>query len=149
MNYFRKEVEQSPVYIFGQPFRFDLLATEDAMLIAELDKCVHRGIGGVVSITKEEYEEESKKKQAEQLSRNSLNPPQHRPELKSLNLPPDRRAVEAVANPGGRRNGMFARPQMGDRPQPRNNEPMPDPIQIPSPTSFIVPPTAKLSDLKK
>jgi len=149
MKYFRKEIEQSPVYIRGQPFRFDILATEDAMLIAELDKCVRRQIGGVIEITEAEYQDESKKKESEQLSRNSSNPLQHRAELKSLNLPPDRRAVEVVANPGGRRNGMFARPQMGDRPQPRSNEPMPDPIQIPSPSTFTIPPTAKLSDLKK
>lgn len=149
MKWFLKELPDAPLYIFGSPFRFDFLATEDPALIAELDKCVRKSIGGVVSITQEEYEIESKKKEIEIRSSNSLNPPPHRTELQAFHRVDAKRVAEVVANPASRR-GMFARPQTGDRPVHQNNrEAMPDPIQIPSPNSFVVPPTAKLSDLKK
>src|SRR5574342_967290 len=68
MKYYRKEIPESAVYIFGQPFRFDLLATEDVPLIHELDKCVRKQMGGVVEITKEIYDIELKKKEGEQRS---------------------------------------------------------------------------------
>lgn len=156
MKYYRKEIPTQAVYIFGQPFRFDFLATEDVALVHELDKCIRKQMGGVIAITKDEYDAELKKKESEQqLSANS-NSLQQRRELRALNQPlPERRAVEVVANPGGRRNGMFARQQMGDRGGisahqggDGRNGPMPDPIQIPSPSQFTTPPTAKLSEMK-
>lgn len=149
-KYYSKEIPEQAVYIFGQPFRFDFLATEDVALITELDKCVRKQVGGVISITKEQYEDEVKKKSIATQSSNSF----RRPELQAshLQIPQDRRAVEVVANPGGKRNGMFARQQMdrdGISPSHRqNSEPMPDPIQIPSPSQFTAPPTAKLSEMK-
>ena len=160
MSYFAKELENQPVFVFGHPMRFDFLATEDPALISELNKCAAKGVGGVISITKEHYDEELKKKAEATFQNGSKLHPSlpHRQEILSPNLP-DRRAVEAVANPGGSRNGMFARPQMGDRqgwpPQNRQGSdarhgPMPDPIQIPSPSQFAPPPTAKVNpnDLK-
>jgi hypothetical protein len=151
MKYYRKEIPDQAIYVFGQPFRFDILATEEVPLIHELDKCIAKQRGGVIAITQEEYEVEVKKKATEQLLRNASQP--HRPELKSsnLNLQPERRVAEAVVNPGGSRQGMFARQQM-DRQgiaAHRQQELMPDPIQIPSPNQFITPPTAKLSEMKK
>jgi hypothetical protein len=149
MKWYSKELPDAPVYVNGFPLRFDFLATEDPTLIAELDKCAHRGMGGVVSITQEEYEVEVKKKDSSIQSSNSLNPPPHRTELQAFHRVDAKRVAEAVANPASRR-GMFARPQTGDRPVHQNQqESMPDPIQIPSPNAFVVPPTAKLSDLKK
>lgn len=147
MKFYLKELPDAPVYIFGSPFRFDFLATEDSTLITELDKCARNGIGGVISITQEQYDEEVKKKQAEIHSENSLRPPPHRTELQAFHKVDQRRVAEVVANPRSR-GGMFARPQTGNVPR-QNQEPMPDPIQIPLPNSFVVPPTAKLSDLKK
>jgi len=149
MKWYRKEIPDQAILVFGQPFRFDLLATEDQSLIHELDKCIAKQRGGVVGITKEEYDLESQKKITENLLRDSSKPPHQRHELKAHPLPQDRRAVEVVANPGGRRGGMFARPQMGRDGTALNGRhdtsPMPDPIQIPSPTQFITPPTANIS----
>jgi hypothetical protein len=162
MNYFRKELPESAVYVNGFPMRFDFLATEDPALVAELNKCVAKGVGGIVSITKEEYDLELSKKNAA-TSPEALRPHPslpHRQEIISPNLHGPR-VAEVVANPGGSRNGMFARPQVGDRqgwpPQNRvgngsdaRHGPMPDPIQIPSPAQFAPPPTAKVNpnDLK-
>jgi hypothetical protein len=160
-KYYRKELENQAVFIFGHPMRFDFLATEDPALISELDKCAAKGIGGVVSITKEQHDEELKKKETLELSNGSSKPhpsTPHRQEIVSPNLHGPR-VAEVIANPGGRRNGMFARPQMGDRQgwPPQNRQggddrhgPMPDPIQIPSPQQFAPPPTAKINpeDLK-
>lgn len=130
--------------------RFDLLETSDPTLIAELDKCVARHIGGVVAITPEEYAEEQNKKKLLSSSNNSK--PQHRQELSALQLDP-RRVVEAVANPAPR-GGMFAKPQV----PPANDQlanghiqhQMPEPIEVPTPESFVVkpPPTAKLNQKK-
>lgn len=153
-KYYRKELENQPVFIFGHPMRFDFLATEDVVLISELDKCAARGIGGVISITRELYEEEVKKKELEMSNGNSKPHPStpHRQEILSPNLD-GRRVAEVVANPRGSR-GMFARPQTGDRQgwPPQNRQggddrhgPMPDPIQIPSPAQFAPPPTAKIN----
>jgi hypothetical protein len=149
MRYYMKELETVPIYIFGQPFRFDVLATEDPQLIHELDKCIAKQRGGVIAITKEEHDVAVQKKITENLLRDSSKPPHQRHELKAVQLPQDRRAVEVVANPGGRRGGMFARPQVGRDGTVLNGRhdatPMPDPIQIPSPTQFITPPVANIS----
>lgn len=154
MRYFAKELPEQAISIMGHPYRFDFLATENPVLVAELEKCVRKQRGGVSEISKEAYDEGLKKKATETLLLNSSRPHPQRHELKaSNNLPhPDRRVAEVVANPGGRRNGMFARPQVdrngavlnGRRP----DEPMPDPIQIPNPAQFATPPTAKMSAIK-
>jgi hypothetical protein len=149
MRYFRKEIPEQAILVFGQPFRFDLLATEDQSLIHELDKCIAKQRGGVIAIEKDEHDSELKKKLTENLLRDNSKPPHQRQELKAHPLPQDRRAVEVVANPGGRRGGMFARPQVGRDGTVLNGRhdasPMPDPIQIPSPTQFITPPVANIS----
>src|SRR4030095_9689667 len=113
MKYYRKEIPEQAVLIFGHPYRFDFLATEDTSLIHELDKCIAKQRGGVIAITQEEYDSELKKKATEQLLRDSSKPPHQRQEIRAPQLPQDRRAVEVVVNPGGRLNGMLARPQIG------------------------------------
>lgn len=152
MRYFRKEIPEQAILVFGHPLRFDFLATEDQQLISELDKCIRKQRGGVIAISKEEYDQEISKKNTETLLRSNSRPPQQRHELQSIPLPQDRRAVEVVANPGGRRNGLLARPQIGRDGAALNGRPdqgpMPDPIQIPSPAQFAPPPTAKLSSIK-
>ena len=147
-KYYSKEIPEAPVFVSGHPMRFDLLETSDPMLITELDKCVARGIGGVISITPEQYAEESKKKQALQSSNNSK--PPHRQELSALQLDA-RRVVEAVGNPAPRQ-GMFAKPQVPPADQfQRGPEPMPEPIEVPTPDSFVVrpPPTARVPKSSK
>jgi hypothetical protein len=160
MTYFKKELPEQAVFVAGFPVRFDFMATEDPLMVSELTKCANKGVGGVIAITKEIYDEELSKKNAA-LSNGSSKPhlsTPHRQEIISPNLHGPR-VAEVVANPGGRRNGMFARPQMGDRQgwPPQNRQggddrhgPMPDPIQIPSPAQFAPPPTAKINpnDLK-
>jgi hypothetical protein len=148
-RHYRKEIPESSVFIAGHPMRFDILETEDPMLIAELDKCVARGIGGVIQITPEEYAEEVKKKEQWKLL-NSSSKPQHRQEISALRLDA-RRVVEAVGNPSPK-IGQFAKPQIptdGHRLASPPKE-MPEPIEVPSPDSFVIkpPPTMRASDVK-
>lgn len=156
MRYFSKEIPESAVVINGTSMRFDLLETADQILINELDACIARGVGGVVSISEAQYQEEVKKKASGNSSHNSLNPRRQRQELSAnqlLNL----RAVAGAGN--GNANGQFAQPQMG-RPHTPNNSfglpraqgPAPDPIEVPSAADFAAalakPPTAKMSEVK-
>jgi len=129
--------------------RFDLLETSDSMLISELDKCVARQVGGVMSITEEQYKEESQKKTQQSLLNGSSKPP-HRQELSALLLDA-RRVVEAVGNPAPKM-GQFAKPQVPPAHQRSNgHEPMPEPIEVPTSESFVIkpPPTMKASQVNK
>lgn len=132
----------------GHPMRFDILETSDSMLIAELDKCVARGIGGVIAITEEQYKDEAQKKILSQQSSNNSKQPPHRQELSALRLD-GRRVVEAVGNPAPK-IGQFAKPQVPPQNQRNGHEPMPEPIEVPTPDSFVIkpPPTMKLSSTK-
>ena len=154
MRYFQKEIPDSAVFVNGSAMRFDILETNDATLIAELDKCIARGIGGVLSITEEQYAEEAKKK-AEQISSgfSSNNRPQRR-ELSAHQLGGLRAAGES-----GNAHGQFAAPQQPERARNQHGmgpirEPakMPDPIEVPTNESFAgmftKPPTAKMKDLR-
>ena len=161
MRYFLKEIPTNPIYVMGQPYRFDFLATEDPLLISELDKCIKHQRGGVVAITQETYEAEVKKKEASiQFGSNSNASPSRRQELvaaqfQHLNLGVDqdgRRVAAVVANPSSRRGGLLANQALPQREsiQAPNmaRADMPDPIQIPTPAQFAKPPTAKVGDLK-
>lgn len=154
MRYFSKEIPESAVVINGTSMRFDILETADPILIRELDACIARGVGGVISISESQYQEEVKKKASGNPSHDSLNPRRQRQELSAnqlLNL----RAAVGVGNA----NGQFAQPQMG-RPHTPNNSfglpraqgPAPDPIEVPSAADFAAafakPPTAKMSEVK-
>lgn len=147
-KFYQKELPESPVYVSGHPLIFDFLETEDAALIAELDKCVMRGVGGVSSITPEQFAEEVKKKAHGNPSAGSLKPRQQRQELTAVQWDALRVAGDAVSP------GQFAKPQQPDhRPHRRHGLPnpnvaMPDPIEVPSVESFpevsSKPPLAKL-----
>lgn len=154
MRYYSKEIPESGVVINGTTMRFDLLETEDPVLIAELDKCVARGVGGVISITQEQFEEEVKKKASGLQSPSSWNSRRQRQELSANQLV----ALRAVGRDGDA-NGQFATPQVGRDHKPRNgfglgrgNGPAPDPIEVPTAETFAAvfakPPTAKMSDVK-
>lgn len=147
---------EAAVVILGNSMKFDILETADPALIRELDQCIAHGVGGVVSITEAQYQEEVKKKASDSSSHNSLNPRRQRQELSAnqlLNL----RAAAGAGN--GNANGQFAQPQMG-RPNTPNNSfglpraqgPAPDPIEVPSAADFAAafakPPTAKMSEVK-
>lgn len=118
--------------------RFDFLPTEDPHLIAELENCVRRGVGGISEISKATFDEEVKKKEQEKLSGNNSKPSFKRTELSAIQL----------GNPGAAVGSSFARPQ---RPmaQPEVQHPMPDPIEVPTANSFALPPVAKMKDLKQ
>lgn len=156
-KFYSKEIPESPVYVAGHPLVFDVLETEDAALIAELDKCVARGVGGVMTITQEQFEVEVKKKSNGQLSNGSLRPKQQRQELSAMQLA-GLRAVE-----GAGKVSQFARPQQPTaNPHNRHGLPvsgnapgpipaLPDPIEVPTPESFgpiSKPPTAKAKDVQ-
>lgn len=137
-KWYTKELPTSPVWILGAPFRFDILETSDNALITELDKCARQGIGGVSSITQEQYGEESKKKQDENLSANNSNPAQWRKEL----VAPHFQGPSAAG-------GSFAKPQ---QPQVQHAPPvvaheLPDALSVPNPEQLKIPkpPTAKLN----
>lgn len=147
MKYYMKEIPDSALILSGAALRFDILETEDSHLIAELDKCIERQVGGILSITKQQYEEELKKKETGRLSGNSSNPLRRRQEL-SANL----LAGVGVAAEAGRSNGQFAAPQLPNGREatphnrsglPKGNGPAPDPIDVPSAETFIRPPTSK------
>ena len=81
MRYFAKELSDQPVFIFGQPMRFDFIPVEDTALLAELDSCIRRSVGGISEITKAQFDEEVKKKEQEKLLGNNSKQPHQRPEL--------------------------------------------------------------------
>jgi hypothetical protein len=154
-KFYRKDIPQMPVYVHGVPLKFELLETADAALIEELDKCITFGRGGVMSITKEEFEDEAKKKPTGTLSESGYKQRQQRVELSSPLL-----NQNLVAEGGINIGGQFARPQdIGRAHEPREKfglpngavgpgggRPMPDPIEVPR-TADMKPPTAKLSEL--
>jgi hypothetical protein len=155
MRYYQKEIPESGVIINGTTMRFDLLETEDSILISELDKCIERGVGGVVSITKEHYDDEVKKKGSGLSSPNSLKPLHQRQELSANQLAGLRAAGVVSSNA----DGQFAAPQMGRNHTPNNRfglpngkAQMPDPIEVPTAddfsAAFAKPPTAKMSEVK-
>lgn len=154
MRYYSKEIPDSAVFINGAAMRFDILETNDAVLIAELDKCIARGIGGVLSITAEQYAEEAKKKaEGNSSGFNSNSKPQRR-ELSAHQLGGLR-----AAGANGNGSGQFAAPQQPERARNQHGlgpvrEPakMPDPIEVPTAESFAgvftKPQTAKLKDMR-
>lgn len=119
----------------GQPLKFDILATQDTLLIAELDKCAARGVGGVMTLTEAQYNEEVKKKETGQSLLNSSNPSKRRQVLSALHL-----NVRPVAG------GQINLPPTGSAVTGRH---IPEPIEVPSPQSFGLPPLAKTSDVNK
>lgn len=138
-RYYSKELPDAPVYVAGNPLTFDFLETGNPVLIAELDNCVRRGVGGVSEISSETYAEEIKKKERERLSGNNSKPQYKRTEL------------SFIGSPGAAAHGSsFTRrqqPEANHAPSV-NGQPMPDPIEVPGAASFTLPPTAKMKDLK-
>lgn len=155
MKYYVKELPQTPIYVRGQPIKFDLLETSDPVLIQELDKCVVKGIAGVISVTKEKYDEELKKKASGNSSEFNSRPSNRRQELSAFHA---RRAAEAQGKGSSFQfgeHGTFAAPQRDTTPPNVSGvtgRPMPDPIEVPSPSAFsgifLKPaPTAKASEV--
>lgn len=161
-RFYKKEIPESPVYVAGVPLKFEVLSTEDPTMIAELDRCIHFGRGGIVSITAEQFEEESKKKQTGISSESGYKQQRQRQELSSLHtsrslaVGADVRIGEAFASPqlnpfGGPMEGRAHTPRNqfglpGGPAGPTGGKPMPDPIELPTGADFK-PPTAKLVDV--
>lgn len=154
-RYYRKEIPESPIYIFGKPLKFEILETADASLIAELDKCIAHGRGGVIAISQDEYEAEKKTCQREMRSDSVYKQNRQRLELSSP-LFGQHLAVDAANEI--RISGAFARPQEREHTPnnqfglpagavgPGNSKAMPDPIELPK-AEDMKPPTAKLSEV--
>lgn len=155
-KYYKKDIPQMPVYVRGTPLKFEIMETSDAVLIEELDKCIQFGRGGVESITREQFEEEAKKKPSGTISESGYKQRQHRVELSSPLLNQNL-AADAGINIGG----QFAKPQdvgrahtphqqfgmpNGVGPAQPPKHPMPDPIELPKPGD-MKPKTAKLSEV--
>jgi len=137
-KYYQKELPESPIFVRGAPLRFDIMATEDPVLIGELTNCVNGHFGGIIEITEEQYAEELKKKESRKASNASSNSQQWRQELSALHQPQRNAAVA----------GSFARPQqpLPDQMSPSPRVPMPDPLTVPTPADFVFkPPTAKVN----
>ncbi len=84
VKYYAKDIPEMPVYINGTPLRFEVLSTSDPGLIGELDKCIRNQRGGIVSITKEQYEEAEKKNTNGISSESVFKQQRQRPELSAL-----------------------------------------------------------------
>lgn len=147
-RHFLKELENQPVWIRGAPIRFDILETDDPILIEELDNCIRGARGGIVSISEEQYAVELKKKENAKSSASSSSSQPWRKELSS----PE--ALRAAVHQGG----SFARPQ---EPRPFNQfamqqtprlapAEMPAPLAVPDASEFVLKPapTAKLKKPK-
>lgn len=154
-KYYRKDIPEMPVYIFGKPLKFEILETADPALIIELDKCIAYGRGGVIAMTEAEFQEEAKKKPTGINSESVYKQNRQRQELSS-----PLSALDLAAEAGNevRISSAFARPQErehtphtrfglpgGTGPAP-GNKPMPDPIEVPA-AEEMKPPTAKLSEV--
>lgn len=141
-KYYQKALPENPLYVHGHPLRFDILETEDAKLIGILENCIARQMGGIKALSKEQYDEELKKKESGQNSNNNSNKRQWRQELQALRHPQGFAAVE------GRVKEFLAPPPA----PPSNPRPMPEPITIPAPESFKEfkrpPPLAKEANVK-
>lgn len=129
-RYYSKELPESPIYLSsGQPMKFDVMTTSDAWLISELDAAIQNGVGGIISITKAQYDDAIKKKS---LGQSPVNSPHSRQEISALHhqpIPPrafQRADRVAVA---------------GSNPQ---TPPLPDPLQVPDPAQFIMPKVGKM-----
>lgn len=153
-NYYTKEIPEMAVYVHGTPLKFELLETSDAALIVELDRCIQFGRGGIKAITKEQFDEEAKKKPPVTVSESGYKQKQQRLELSSPHLSHDPAAGGADIRIGN----VFARPQEREHaphnrhglpagaPGPAPIKRMPDPIELPSTDDFR-PPTAKMSQV--
>lgn len=141
MRYFSKELPDAPILVRGHPLKFDVLETSDSALISELENCIRRHQGGIVEITAEKYAEELKKKELEKQSGFNSKPRHQRQELSALQF----------GNPGAAAASRFARPQVPALNPERAevSHPMPDPIEVPTASSFALPPTARVKDLKE
>jgi len=154
-KFYRKDIPQMPVYVRGTPLKFEILETQDPILIEELDRCIAFNRGGVMSISQQEFEEEAKKKPSGTISESGYKQRQQRVELSSPLL-----SQNLVADAGINIGGQFARPQDVGRAHtphesfglpngaagPAGGRPMPDPIDVPKPAD-MKPPTAKLSEV--
>lgn len=135
-KYYMKELASQKLYIkaTGAPAPFELIdgdngifATDNPVYITELDIAAKKGIGGVVPISKETFEE-LKKKQQERPSLSNLL--RDRQSLSGLNLPLRGNLV----------NAAVGSPLHGQHPDTPSTPPS-EPLKIP--TEFVRPKTAK------
>lgn len=81
--YYSKELPQQPFFVNGKAYRFDLIQLDDPALIQHFDSAAWKGIGGIIKISREDYESAIKKKT---LKPSSSSKPQQREEVKQKRL---------------------------------------------------------------
>jgi hypothetical protein len=145
-RYFKKELPDSAVYIGGHPFKFDVLETEDPTMIAQLDACISRQVGGIIAITQEQYAAEAQKKTNGIRYEPNFTPSPNLQRSSELSTLRALRAAEAGVN---RAPSAFP---LSANDSNVTGRPRPDPISVPSPNQFsgifLKPVTAKASDVK-
>ncbi len=60
--FFKKELPDSPIFVEGKAYRFDIFATSDDTLANHFLNAVAKRIGGIINIDQPEYDEMVKKK---------------------------------------------------------------------------------------
>lgn len=108
-RFFAKELPEQPIYISGRPYRFDFLATEDAWLIGELQNAALSGVGGIIEITKDAYDESLKKKSGTPSPPSFLN---RRPELVAPQFQPPAPGARPAVLVGDNRPGRNGPPPL-------------------------------------
>lgn len=78
-SYYAKELPSQSFYVNGKAYKFDLLRLDDPDLIQHFDSAAAKGIGGIVRLTEDEYNESLKKKASQP---SSLKQPRGREEFK-------------------------------------------------------------------
>lgn len=148
-KWYRKELPTQPIWINGSPVKFDVLQTSDPVMIANLDAAIANQRGGIIAITKEEFDVEDKKKASGKPSDNG-SPRNHRQELSAPNRNLAAVAASDIARAQSVPPNIRAAMAPGGQPgSPVNGRPMPDPIMVPSANQFqgllSKPTTAKIT----
>ena len=131
MKFYRKELPTQPIYVNGRPMLFDVTATEDPVLISQLDAAIAGHRGGIESITEEEYQSEVQKKTTEKRSGDDSR--NRRFELSAIHL--GAHAAAGAVNLSSSDVRIPGQPVSTAVRLPSGRE-LPDPILVPSPNQF-------------
>lgn len=132
-QFFCKELPQNKLYLSnGHPITFDIMETSDAWLIQELDAAIKNHVGGVIKLTKAQYDEAVKKKSE---GKSQLNSASYRQEIIPTHQFTSQHQQRVF--PQGGRVAVAA----GSQPHGQ----LPDPLTVPDPSTFTMPKVAKVN----
>lgn len=133
-QWYGKELPTNKLYLSnGHPITFDIMETSDAWLIQELDSAIRNQVGGVIRLTKEQYDEAVKKKSAE---KSPVSSPSYRQEIMPTHQFTSQHQQRVF--PQGGRVAVAA----GSNQRPAE---LPDPLTVPDPSTFTMPKVAKVN----